>query len=347
MKIVVLAGGLSSERDVSLSSSGRIANALTENGHQVLVVDSFIGLPEIDSFEALSAKYHRDDYSCPIPAVAPDLEALQRQYGVGGAVIGPNVLEACRLADVVFIGLHGAPGENGQVQAMLDMFGVVYTGSGFASSLLAMDKVISKQLITLAGVPTAPYQVFDIAELSAEELLAGLEGIGLPFVVKPRNGGSSVGVTIVKTAAELAQALAIARVYETEVLVEPYIAGREFSVGVLGDRVLPAIEVIPPAEFFDYASKYQGTSSEICPADIPQELETALRAQALKAHRTLGLGSYSRADFRVDAQGNLYWLETNSLPGMSAASLVPQEAAVAGIGYNELCEMIVALAIAK
>jgi len=347
MNIVVLAGGLSPERNVSLATGGQIANALTANGHHVLLVDSYVGIDDIDTFDAAYEKYRQTDYGRGIPADEPDLAAIRREYGDGTSLIGPGVVRCCRLADVVFLGLHGSIGENGQLQAMLDIFGVTYTGSGYAASLLAMDKLLSKRMISFTDVPTAPYQVLNIANMSEAEFLAALTDRPLPYVVKPRSGGSSIGVTVVTSAEDVARALHYAKSCEDEILIEQYIAGREFSVGILGDRALPAIEVISHAEFFDYTAKYQGTSEEICPADIPAELEQTLEGYALQAHRALGLEGYSRSDFIVDASGSVYWLEANSLPGATGESLIPKEARAAGIAYNDFCETLVRQALAK
>ena len=368
MNIVVLAGGLSPERNVSLASGGQIANALTAKGHKVVLVDPYVGIdkaravitqqrvhelesraPEAtsDAFDALYEQHRQVDYSRGIPVDEPDLVAIQREHGDGKALIGPNVVECCRLADVVVLGLHGSIGENGQLQAMFDLFGITYTGSGYAASLLAMDKLLSKRLVSFAGIPTAPYEAMSIAGLSEDELLAALGDRPLPYVVKPRNGGSSIGVTVVRSPQDAARALRYASSYEDEILIEQYVFGREFSVGVLGDKALPVVEIIAHAEFFDYTAKYQGNSEEICPAEIPADLEHTLQDLALRAHQTLGLESYSRSDFIVDAQGDVYWLEINSLPGLTAASLIPEEARAAGIDYNDFCETLVNLALAK
>ena len=338
MNIVVLAGGLSSERDVSLATGGQIANALTGNGHKILLVDCYIGLSQLDTFENLYAKYKKEDYTYKIPDTPPDLSEIKRKYGDGDALIGKNVLEVCKMADCVFIGLHGAIGENGQLQAMFDIYGIRYTGSGYIGCLLSMDKAISKEIMAVNNIPTAPYLVMNMADLQTCEM-------ELPYVVKPCNGGSSIGVTLVKTKEDVEEALSLAQIYDDKFLIEKYIAGRELSVGVLDGEALPAIEIIPPndAEFFDFSSKYQGTTSEVCPADIPEELEMKMRELALKVHKALRLEKYSRTDFIVDEQGVIYCLEANSLPGLTANSLLPQEAREAGIGYGELCERIVGL----
>ena len=344
MNIVVLAGGLSPERDVSLSSSGSIANALTGNGHKVLLVDVYKGIPKLDTFENLYNTYKKDDYSYKIPSAPPDLEALKRKYGNGNALIGNNVIEVCQMADVVFMGLHGGIGENGQLQATLDVFDIPYTGSGYIGCMLSMDKSISKELMIANGIPTPPSKTFYISTES--NLENKINNFGLPCVVKPCSGGSSVGVTIVKNKDEITQAIKYAKEWENKIIVEKFVEGREFSAGVLGEEALPAIEIVPnKADFFDYSSKYQGTTSEICPADIPPETEIKLRELALKVHNILRLGAYSRAEFIVDKEYNVYCLESNSLPGLTSESILPKEAREAGISYNELCEKIIEMAL--
>ena len=332
MNILVLAGGYSPERDVSLASGAQVVKALRSRGHRALLLDPYKSIGPAASFPALYDTYAQDDYTHAIPAQEPDLAALKAQFGDGDALLGKHVLEACGLADVVFLALHGSYGENGQLQATLDLHGVRYTGSDFVGCMLSMDKKIAKTLMELHGVQTPP--------------VAALREGNLPLVIKPPCGGSSLGVSIVRSAREMEQALAYARSYESDVLVERYIAGREFSVGVLDGRALPVIEICPKAGWFDYANKYQSdATAEICPAPIPDDLAARMQAMALKAHAALRLDSYSRVDFIVDDVGEIYCLEANSLPGMAPASLLPKEAQAAGISYEELCEKIVQLAV--
>lgn len=341
MRIVVLAGGLSPERDVSLSSGSLIAGALMENGHSVALLDLYKGTDAKPKdfgalfFDAKSGK--RFDYV--IPQSEPDLEALRREYDNNGALIGKNVLELCKFADTAFIALHGSIGENGQLQAALDVFGIRYTGTGYIGSLLAMDKDIAKKLMVQNGIPTPEWTLLDIENGDPEEA-AGK--IGFPCVIKPLSCGSSVGVSIITEKPELEQALLCAKKYEQFVLIEKMIAGREFSVGILGGEALPVIEIIPNDGFYDYANKYQpGFSSEICPAELDETLARRMRDAALAVHGALRLGFYARIDFLLDKENRFYCLEANTLPGMTPTSLLPQVAKAAGIGYNELCERIV------
>lgn len=347
MKIVVLAGGLSPERDVSLSSGSLIANALMDAGHEVALVDVYEGAAAGLPFTG-SGSGKRHAYA--VPGAAPDLEAIVRRNGGRRGLIGPGVLEICRSADAVFIGLHGGMGENGQLQAVLDVHGIRYTGSGYEGSLLAMDKDISKRLLARDRIPTAEWILLDAStEKNSTGLAAEVEAaIGLPCVVKPCNCGSSIGVSIVEDSKGLRAALESARAYESSILVERKICGREFSIGVLDGQALPPIEIVPKSGFYDYANKYQaGMTEEICPARLSPEETAKVQALTLAAHRCLRLGSYSRIDFILDAEGTFWCLEANTLPGMTPTSLLPQEAKAAGIGYVELCERICKGALAK
>ena len=337
MKIIVLAGGLSPERDVSLTSGSLIANALIRRGHRVLLLDVYEGLTELPS--------DPDTLFCsveiPIHCVSntvPDLDALRACCNNGDALIGANVLRLCAMADKVFIALHGSMGENGQLQATLDSHGINYTGSGYAGSMLAMDKDISKRLFRDAGIPTPDWTYFDVRDGSREELA---RRIGLPCVVKPCDCGSSVGVSMVETDEELTTALDEAARWGTHVLVEKKIVGRELTVGILHGKTLPLVEIIPDQGFYDYQNKYQGTTREICPAEIPDEIAARAAALTRKGFDALRLSDYARFDFLLDGDGELWCLEANSLPGMTPTSLLPQAAAAAGITYDELCELIV------
>jgi len=344
MKITIVAGGLSPERDVSLSSGCLIANALLENGHEVLLLDLFEGL-EPGGAKPVYRKGAQKKFFFAVPESEPDLEALKRKSGNGHALIGKNVLELCRSADVVFLALHGSIGENGQLQAVFDAYGVCYTGTGYIGSLLAMDKALSKELMRGAGLPTPDWKLLCLGRDGADGVP---EEIGLPCVVKPCSCGSSVGVSIIKSADEWERAIAYAKKYEDMLLVEKMAAGREFSVGILEGCALPPIEIIPKAGFYDYRNKYQqGLTLEICPAKLSSESDRLLRDTALRVHEVLRLGDYSRVDIILDEHGGVHILEANTLPGMTPTSLLPQEAAAAGISYGALCERLVALALRR
>ena len=339
MKIVVLAGGYSPERDVSLSSGSLIANALMENGHSVALVDLYKGCDDTSFFDRQSGRV----FSYQVPAYEPDLGALINEADNSGAFIGKNVIEMCRQADVTFVALHGAAGENGQLQAAFDMFGIKYTGTGYAGSLLAMDKDIAKTLMAANGLSTPEWVLFDTETGKIDE---AVEKIGAPCVVKPCGCGSSVGVSLIYDRADINAAIESAKKYERFVLMERLIKGREFSVGVLGGVALPVIEIIPKTGFYDYKNKYQpGLALEVCPADIPGDVASRLLKDALNVHNALKLGYYSRIDYILDENNHHYCLEANTLPGMTPTSLLPQEAAAVGISYSELCEKIVTAAL--
>lgn len=344
MNILVLAGGYSPERDVSLTSGSLIANALKREGEKVCLADVYLGIDESelnnpDLFNTDEGEIYK------VGVGVPDLEALKRESGNGEALIGKGIIELCRLADVVFLALHGAMGENGQLQATLDNYGIKYTGSGYVGSLLAMDKDISKKMFVGAGVNTPEWLYFtakngDIALIE--------EKIGYPCVVKPCSCGSSVGISIVDDRKGLEVALAEAERYEDNILVEKKIEGRELTVGILDGEVLPAIEIIPTEGFYDYKNKYQaGKTLELCPAPIDDGLCREVGRQTRLAFEALRLSGYARFDFMVDKDGKPWCLEANTLPGMTPTSLLPQMAAANGMDYGKLCLKIVELALKK
>lgn len=337
MKIVVLAGGLSPERNVSLSSGCKVCQALRDRGHRAAFVDMFLGteVPAEELFDApLPAELTR------VARQAPDLEEVRKQRKDGSrSQFGPGVLELCGMADVVFIALHGACGEDGRVQAALDLLGIPYTGAGYLGSAIAMDKDLTKRLVAPEGVVTPRWET---VRYTSADIPAIVERTELPCVVKPVDSGSSIGVSIAHSRQELTEALHAGLALGGHSVIEQYIAGREIQVGILEDRALPSIEIIPKTGFYDYENKYQpGAAEEITPAPIPAEWEARLAQAALTVFRTLGLSVYSRADFIVTGDGTPWFLEINTLPGMTPTSLVPQEAAAVGISYGELCERII------
>ncbi len=339
MKIVVLAGGLSPEREVSLSSGSLIANALMEKGHSVLLLDVYCGIKKLpENPDTLFRTNER--YTHTVTEQVPDLEKLKKEVGIGNALVGPNVGELCRLSDKVFLALHGAMGENGQLQAYLDSQGIEYTGSGYAGCLLAMDKELTKRLLRDANIPTPEWVWFDTEKDSVDGLIAK---IGLPCVVKPNDCGSSVGVSIVDKREELEGALQVAGKWSRRVLVEKKIVGRELTMGVLDGKALPPVEIIPKDGFYDYKNKYQGTTEEICPARISEQVIKLLADYSLQAFEILRLSGYARFDYILDENGIPYCLEANALPGMTPTSLLPQEAEAVGISYPDLCEKILFL----
>jgi len=337
MKVVVLAGGLSPERDVSLSSGSLIANALIENGHEVFLLDLYKGVDEI-SEDLFVDRNSGKKFEYEVKMSDPDLEELKREVDNGKSLIGRNVIELCLRADAVFLALHGDIGENGKLQAIFDCYGIVYTGTSYIGSLLAMDKDIAKKFMVQNNIRTADWKMINVENFN--------EKFKFPCVVKPCSCGSSVGVSIVNDTDELTKAIDFVKKYEKNVIIERMIKGREFSVGILDGKALPVIEIIPNEGFYDYKSKYQkGFATEICPAELDEKITLSLQEDALKVHKVLRLGAYSRVEFILDENGDAFCLEANTLPGMTPTSLVPQEALVAGISYNDLCERILNLAI--
>ncbi len=346
MKIVVLAGGLSPERAVSLVTGTGVCRALRERGHRAILVDLFLGVEELPADP--EALFDAADGLCPdarIETTAPDLEAVRRsRKDRSPRVFGPNVLELCQLADIVFLGLHGQDGEDGRIQAALELLGVPYTGSGYLASGVAMDKAVAKRVMSAEGVPTPRWGVLDYRP---EEACRLAQELPMPCVIKCTTGGSSLGVFLPENRTELRQALEKVRQFGGEVIWEERVYGRELTVAVLGNRALPAVETTPAGKDFDYAAKYQkGGAREVCPAPLTEAEAAAAGELALRAHRALGLQVYSRTDMMLDKNGKLWCLESNSLPGMTPTSFVPQEAAAVGMSYGELCEEIVRLSLA-
>jgi D-alanine-D-alanine ligase len=342
MRIVVLAGGLSTERDVSLNSGAGICRTLRERGHEAFLLDVYLGFPyDADKLEEVFTLPGAGlEIAEGIKTTEPDLAAVKAsREDQSDCFLGPNVIEICRMADIVFMGLHGDVGENGKLQATFDLLGIKYTGPNYLGSALAMDKGIAKKIFKMSGVPT-PLGT-SVKKSRKDVSLAELD-LKLPVVVKPCSGGSSIGVYIVNTEEEYKEAMENSFRYEDEVVIEPYIKGREFAVGIIDGKALPVIEIIPKTGFFDYANKYQdGCTEEICPAQIPDEIAEKMQRATELAFKSLKLDIYSRADFLLDENGDIYCLEVNTLPGMTSASLLPKEAKAAGIEYGELCELII------
>jgi D-alanine-D-alanine ligase len=330
MKIAVLMGGISAEREVSLSSGLAVVSALRERGHDVSAIDTARGhVAREDEGGLLPEGVHS----------APPEEL--------GSVLTPQALgetAALRDADVAFLALHGGTGEDGTLQAFLDLVGVRYTGSGPLGSGLAMDKDISKRLLRDGEVPTLPWRIAHGPDFSYDEDSIH-DFVGYPCIVKPSKQGSSVGLFIVENAEALKPAVQEAGRFDDEVMIERFVRGRELTVGVLGDQPLAPVEIRPKKGIYDYESKYTaGMTEYLCPAPLDQELTAQVQAYALRAFRLLKLRGYARIDF-ILAKEQLYCLEANTLPGMTATSLLPKGAAAAGIDFPELCERIVALAL--
>ena len=348
MKIVVLGGGISTERHVALVTGTSVCKALRERGHKAIFVDMFLGLE--DYHGKLEDAFDAPDGFCgkvAIETTAPDLDAVRAaRRDQSPSRLGKDVLAICALADCVFLGLHGADGEDGKIQAALDLLGVPYTGSDYLGSAMAMDKAVAKRIMDSNGIRTPAWRELRYTEADIPRLC---EELPVPCAIKVVNGGSSIGVQLPDTREELSSALRDVLRYGDRVVVEEKIYGREMTVPVLGESALCPIEIVPPeGSSFDYVAKYQSGSAaaaEICPAPIGEEETKLLQETALKFHRALGLSVYSRTDFILDGEGRAWCLEVNTLPGMTPASLIPKAAAVAGMSYGELCEKIVELSL--
>ena len=331
MKIAVLFGGTSEERDVSIASGAQVLRALREAGHEVLAVDTALGvLGPVEEERLLRTGV------APEPPGEAELALIR--HGSSDALASTPEL---RQVDVVFLALHGGTGEDGTLQALLDLTGIPYTGSGHMASANAMDKDISKRLFRLAEVPTPDWLMAPVSPDLVESTL------GYPVVVKPNKQGSTVGLTVVKRPEDLDAALRTAYRYDDEVMLERFVPGRELTVGILMDTPLAVGEIIlRQGEIFDYESKYQqGGAEEIFPADLTAEQTREVERLGLLVHRTLKLEGYSRVDFRMDFDGNMWCLEANTLPGMTSTSLLPQSAQAMGISFPALCERICRLAL--
>lgn len=343
MKIVVLAGGLSPERNVSLSSGTMACNTFVEAGHQAILLDLFFGMPELP---CPVPELFQQACILPPPTISetePDLGAIakSRQAGYSDRM-GLNVLEICREADIVYMALHGADGENGSIQQIFDQEGILYTGSGPEGCRLAMEKNLAKEVFDREGVLSPDWKLLRRGEAYS------LDALPLPAVAKPNSGGSSIGISIARTREELQQAIDLAFAQEDTILIEEYIQGRELSCGVLDGKALPVIEIIPREGFYDYKNKYQpGATLEITPAPISKKDTETVQRAAEKVFDILQLQVYSRIDFLLTEDGRAYCLEANTLPGMTPTSLLPQEAAAAGMEYLTLCETVIALSLKK
>ena len=340
MKIVVLAGGTSTERDVSLITGKMVYQALCQNGHSVVLLDVFFGYDEENYQDIFSVER---DWAAQISAITeedPDIEKIKQMRG-GMGFFGPHVLDICHQADLVFMGLHGANGEDGRVQAALDLEGIKYTGTGPLGAAISMDKGLSKQIFVGNDIPTPQGYTIRKGEAIAEDFT-------YPAGVKACNGGSSVGVYIVQDKGQCEEAVQKAFAYDDQVVIEQYIKGREFSVGVIEGKALPIIEIAPLQGFYDYKNKYQaGSTVETCPAELSEELTQKMQEYAQKAYQALHIESYARIDFMMNEKGDMFCLEANTLPGMTPTSLLPQEAQVLGYDFNRLCEWIIEVSLRK
>jgi D-alanine-D-alanine ligase len=323
VKIAVLFGGASTERDVSVASGSQVIGALRKAGHEVVAVEASRGvlLPEHEH-RVLSERID------PLPP--GEAEAREPQLP---AIVASAGLEDL---DLMFLAMHGGIGEDGTIQGLLELAGIPYTGSDALGSALAMDKDVAKRLFLAAGVPTPRWLMTPVTPEQVDQQT------GFPVIVKPNGQGSTVGLSLVTDRSRLDGAIDLAAGFGGQVMVEQYIPGRELTVGILDGVALAVGEIIPETgDIFDYTAKYQsGGAQEIFPADLSERDAERVRELGLAAHRALKLASYSRVDFRMDPDGGLWCLEANTLPGLTAGSLLPKSAAAVGISFPELCERI-------
>ena len=349
MKIVVLAGGNSTERDVSLISGTGVYKALKSRGHQVVLLDVYLGVHDVDLSTVFDLERDWSEGIRAISAENPSLDDIRALKKGERSFFGENVLEICNQADIVFMALHGANGEDGRIQAAFDLMGIKYTGTDYLSSAICMDKAVTKKFFIEGGVPTPKaVTIYNHPATLKKDVKNAVEKIGFPLVVKACNGGSSVGVYIVSSQEEVNDAIRNAFTYDNKILMEEFIKGRELTCGVIKGKALPVVEIAPVAGFYDYKNKYQaGSTVETCPAEIGEELTKKVQAVSELAYETLGLETYARIDVMLKKNGDVYCLEANTLPGMTPTSLLPQEAGVLGMSYEDLCEYIIEISLEK
>ena len=337
MRIVVLGGGLSPERDVSKKSASLIGNALLSKGHEVALVDLYDGIENDEPVDGLFRKGMDNLFSYDIPESEPDLDQVIADHGGRREWLGPRVIEICKKADVVFLGLHGSHGENGKLQAVLEAYDIKYTGCGYTGCVIAMDKGLSKSIIAQAGYKTADWFTIRNTDITFEQVV---DRVGLPFVVKPIGCGSSCGVSIVKSKEEFDHAMKYAEKYEHHIIIERYIKGREITVSILEGKALPITEIIPHEGFYDYKNKYQaGLTTHVCPANFTEEETEKIKKIAEDQFHLLRMTDYGRIDMIYDGT-DVWFIEANNLPGMTNTSLLPEAASHIGIAYEDLCERI-------
>lgn len=342
MNIVVLAGGISTERAVSIVSGREVCKALRQKGHKAVLVDVYCGMEAVEEQDFFPAEY---DVESAVAHIRSFDEKINEMKQSGREFFGPKVLDICKKADIVFMALHGEDGENGKIQACFDLYNILYTGTGHLGSAMAMDKGITKQIFLGAHVPTP--SGITLKKNQCSEQLSEYK-MKFPVVVKPCCGGSSVGVTIVYDQEGYEDALIDAFSYEEEVVVEEYIQGREFSVAVLNGKALPVIEIQPVEGFYNYENKYKaGAVIETCPAELSQEWTMKMQKYAENGYQALALEAYARLDFMMTEEGEMYCLEANTLPGMTPTSLLPQEAQAIGMDFAALCEELIKISLAK
>ena len=343
MNIVVLCGGVSTEREISIVSGTQVCMALREQGHRAILLDVFFGDEYVNLMDAFPEDYDAEQAAAFIRQ--RDAQINSALANPNRSFFGANVTKLCKMADIVFLALHGENGENGKLQAALDLRRIRYTGTGYIGSALAMDKGLTKIMLKAAGVPVPNGFTMTLNDYDTDLTSRGLV---YPVVVKVCCGGSSVVVYIAHNGQEYEKALKDAFAIENDVVVEEYICGREFSVGVIDGEALPVIEIAPLDVFYDYRTKYTpGAAIETCPAKLTGEETRRMKQLAVEGYRALCLDAYGRLDFLMDQDGNMYCIEANTLPGMTPTSLMPQEARALGISFPALCEKLVEVSLKK
>ncbi|MCX7877133.1 MAG: D-alanine--D-alanine ligase [Ignavibacteria bacterium] len=345
MKVIVVTGGSSSEREVSLASGLSVLMALRDSGFDVRAADPVFGKEQPDE----NVIFGKRNISRDFPS-ASDLKKYNNRKTL--EFVNSELFDN---ADIVFIALHGKFGEDGRIQSLLEMRGVKYTGSGVTASAMAMDKNVSKIFFKHYGVPTPEWLLInrDVKREYSTEYFNILNNnirtsLGYPLVVKPNDEGSTVGLTILyeDNVENLTEAFQKASAYSDRIIIERYIDGKELTVGILGEEALPVVEIRPKHGFYDYEHKYtKGMTDYICPAELPAEISDELKRLALLAHNSLGCRVYSRVDFRLSTEGEISCLEINTLPGMTELSLVPKSAHAAGISFPGLVKKIIELSL--
>lgn len=338
LKVLVLAGGRSSERDVSLATGAAVSKGLHEAGFQVLTFDP-VASPR-------AIPWSPDAASASINTTPPEQSALATNGNPLGTALTPQDLAMVDLKsiDLIFIALHGGDGENGRLQALLDLCGVRYTGSGMMASALAMDKHAAKRIFMAEGIPTPRWFAAEPGLIPTFDEVRAT--IGLPLIIKPSSQGSTVGLTLVREKSQWEKALNDAFAWDQRILIEEYIEGRELTVGVLGGQAMPVVEIIPTHEIYDYECKYtSGRTQYICPADLTPAQVDEVQRLGFEAFTALGCRGYARTDFRMSKDGRFFCLEVNTLPGMTSLSLVPKAARTAGIEFPDLLKRICELAL--
>lgn len=348
LNVVVLAGGLSIERNISLYTGYMVSNALKEKGHNVILLDSFMGY---DDYELVieDAFSDTDKYSLKlkdIPKDVPDLWAVKkRRVDQSNSFFGPNVLQICRQADIIFIALHGANGENGKVQSTFDLLGIDYTGNDYFSSAISSNKIVSKQVLINNEIPVPKGYTL---EKNGEIIEPMKKGISYPVIVKPNNGGIGLGISVASDVVSFKKALKEAFRWENEVIVEEYVMGREFKVSTINGKALPVLEVLPlNVNEADSGKRLSGDKDKKCPANISKKLETELLKTAEKASLALGLKAYSKVDFIVKNDNTYVCLECDSHPHLNSGSDFITEAAQSGLSFDEACVKILELSLLK